>query len=211
MSDLKQLFHSTIFAFDSTSSNRICSTLQVLPTNTSAGAQQFVENYYITLNGTSLPLPAFYASSNSKYTTCANPVTSDITINGAVLTGGPEEYEKMIKAQRQTPSGIEARVKYEVEGWDVHILNPEFTLACPENLLSEDSNNSKPDKRAKDNIKASLLLQVTGTVSYGGDREAPKKMFNDVFVLVPNWDTHVKNPPRNARRWLIMSQNFRAL
>jgi NTF2-related export protein 1/2 len=116
----------------------------------------------------------------------------------------------MIKAQRQTPSGIEARVKYEVEGWDVHILNPEFTLACPENLLTTDT-DSKPDRRAKDNIKASLLLQVTGTVSFGVDKDAPRKMFNDVFVLVPNWDTHVKNPPRNARRWLIMSQNFRAL
>lgn len=175
------------------------------------GAKQFVDNYYICLNGSSQPLRTFYASSNAKYTSCAQPVTSDITVNGAVLTGGPDEYESMIKAQRQTPSGIETKVRYEVEGWDVHILNPDFTLACPENLLTPTDPDAKPDRRTKDNIKASLLLQVTGMISYGGDKEAPRSMFNDVFVLVPNWDTYVKNPARHARKWLVMSQNFRAL
>ncbi|RBQ92143.1 hypothetical protein VDGD_09973 [Verticillium dahliae] len=56
-----------------------------------------------------------------------------------------------------------------------------------------------------------VLVQVTGRLYYGRGREAAAKTFNEVFVLVPNWDTFGRNAPKGARRWLISSQNFRSL
>lgn len=163
------------------------------------------------MNGSTQPIRNFYVSSSTKYTTSAVPANVDISINGLVLTGGPDEYEQMLKAQRMTPAGIEAKVRYEVDGWDVHILNPEFSIGCPDHLLQRYQEEAASGKFSKDyHLRSSLLLQVTGTIIFGFDKE-DKKVFNDVFVLVPNWDTHVKNPPRNAKRWLILSQNFRAL
>lgn len=176
-----------------------------------SGAAQFIDQYYVCVNGTAQPLRNFYVSSSQKYTSSPVPALVDISINGQVLAGGPDEYETMLKTQRMTPSGIEAKVRYEVEGWDVHILNPEFTIGCPDHLLQKYEEERVSGKPTKDSYaRISLLVQVTGTVSFGGDKEN-RKMFNDVLVLVPNWDNHIKNPPRNAKRWLILSQNFRAL
>ncbi|OIW30254.1 hypothetical protein CONLIGDRAFT_644264 [Coniochaeta ligniaria NRRL 30616] len=178
------------------------------------GASQFVEQYYLCVNGSPQPIRNFYVSSNTKYTQSTLPANVDISINGAVLTGGPDEYEQMLKTQRMTPAGIEAKVRYEVDSWDCHILNPDFAIGCPDNLLQKYDEEKKSGKTTFSREyfnRASLLLQVTGTIIFGGGDKDTRKVFNDVFVLVPNWDTHVKNPSRNAKRWLILSQNFRAL
>lgn len=57
----------------------------------------------------------------------------------------------------------------------------------------------------------SLLVQVAGRATFGKGREAVRKGFSEVFVLVPNWEAMGRNPPRNLRRWLIASQNLRTL
>lgn len=39
-----------------------------------------------------------------------------------------------------------------------------------------------------------------------------EKQFNEAFLLVPHWEAWaVKNPPRNMRKWVIVSQNYRTL
>ncbi|KAF9881086.1 nuclear transport factor 2 domain protein [Colletotrichum karsti] len=154
-------------------------------------ASNFADAYYDALNrrkpqGT---VSNFYTTSCSKY-----PSQPDISINGAVLSGGPDEYVALLDTQGPD-------VRYEVESLDAHVINPNFSLGCPDHLLAGDSTGAK----------CSVMAQVTGRVYYGKGRDAPAKTFNEVFVLVPNWDTLVKNPPRGVRRWLIMSQNFRAL
>lgn len=178
-----------------------------------SGATQFVDQYYVCVNGSPTPIRTFYVSSSAKYTQSTLPCPVDISINGLVLTGGPDEYETMLKTQRMTPAGIEAKVRYEVDGWDCQILNPEFAIGCPDNLLAKYAEERATGKHYSKEYfnRASLLLQVTGTVVFGGGDKDVKKVFNDVFVLVPNWDTHVKNPSRNAKRWLILSQNFRSM
>lgn len=57
----------------------------------------------------------------------------------------------------------------------------------------------------------SMLVQVAGRVTFGKGRESVKKSFSEAFVLVPNWEAMGRNPPRNVRKWLIMSQNLRTL
>ncbi|EQB58884.1 nuclear transport factor 2 domain-containing protein [Colletotrichum gloeosporioides Cg-14] len=157
----------------------------------SDAASNFADAYYDALNrrkpkGT---MSQFYTTACSKY-----PTPPDISVNGAVLANGPDEYTTLLDTQGPD-------VRYEIESLDAHVVNPDFSLGCPEHLQGGDKNGAK----------CSVMAQVTGRVYYGKGRDAAAKTFNEVFVLVPNWDTFGKNPPRGVRRWLIMSQNFRAL
>ncbi|XXH00624.1 hypothetical protein Hte_006972 [Hypoxylon texense] len=46
----------------------------------------------------------------------------------------------------------------------------------------------------------------------GEDTGPIEKQFNEAFLLVPHWEAWVaKNPPRNMRKWVILSQNYRTL
>ncbi|KAH8177072.1 Nuclear transport factor 2, Eukaryote [Sarocladium implicatum] len=152
-------------------------------------ADIFVSNYYQALNSNSALLP-FYVNSSNKYT-----MPADISINGAVLPT-PEDYQKLVEAQGHG-------VRYDVESLDTQVMNPSFQFGAPEHV----QNNAKAESGAR----MSIVVMTTGKVQYGKGREAPQKMFNETFVLVPNWDALKNNPPRGIRKWLIMSQNFRAL
>ncbi|KAL2677216.1 hypothetical protein Neosp_010984 [[Neocosmospora] mangrovei] len=112
------------------------------------------------------------------------PIPADISINGAVLSA-PDDYSKLLEAQGQG-------ALYELESFDSH-------------------NVYDGAKVEKNGGRMSILVNVMGKVQYGKGREAPQKMFHETFVLVPNWEAMVKNPPKGVKRWLIMSQNFRAL
>ncbi|KAF4453025.1 hypothetical protein F53441_4256 [Fusarium austroafricanum] len=156
----------------------------------SDAAEVFTNNYYQAINRQSDILP-FYINSSQRY-----PISADISINGAVLPT-PADYSKLLEAQGQ-------EAHYDVESFDAHVLNPLFTMGAPETIFEN-------DKKEKKGEKMSILVTVMGRVKYGKDREALQKMFNETFVLVPNWESMVKNPPRGVKKWLIMSQNFRAL
>lgn len=153
-------------------------------------AELFVARYYEALNRNSTLLP-FYMDSTARYTTKA-----DISINGAIVTS-PAEYSKLL--EEQGPG-----VHYEAESFDTHVLNPSFAYSAPDHIPDQ-------DMREKKGERMSVAVTVMGKVRYGKGKDAPVKMFNETFVLVPNWDAMVRNPPRGIRRWLIMSQNFRAL
>lgn len=150
----------------------------------------FVTHYYQAVNKQSALLP-FYINSSSRY-----PIPADISINGAVLSA-PDDYSKLLEAQGQG-------ALYELESFDSHVVNPSFGMGAPENVYD----GAKVEKNGG---RMSILVNVMGKVQYGKGREAPQKMFHETFVLVPNWEAMVKNPPKGVKRWLIMSQNFRAL
>jgi len=160
---------------------------------------------------------------NAKY--AATPVSAaDISINGHRCPT-PGDFATLLEGQR-----AKGRVHYEVEGFDVHVLNPDFRAGCPEHLLEPSFSSlatqqggappTQPRGRggaavaerqvAQAAQKASLLLQVTGWVQYGSGKEAPRSSFEETFVLVPNWDAIGPKAPRGAKNWLIMSQSFRA-
>ncbi|OTA67864.1 hypothetical protein K449DRAFT_419582 [Hypoxylon sp. EC38] len=54
-----------------------------------------------------------------------------------------------------------------------------------------------------------------GGVAAGGDAKpedaVQEKDFNEAFLLVPHWEAWARNAPRGLRKWVIVSQNFRAL
>lgn len=147
-------------------------------------------NYYQALNSRAALLP-FYINNSSRYS-----IPADISINGAVVPT-PADYWQMLDTQG---SGVH----YQVESFDTQVMNPSFQYGAPENLYDN-------DKVERNGGRMSIVVTVMGKVQFGKGREAPQKMFNETFVLVPNWESMTRNPPRGIKRWLIMSQNFRAL
>jgi NTF2-related export protein 1/2 len=155
---------------------------------TLTAAQNFIYSYYDTLNKRK-KLDTFYIGACPRY----SAFKADISINGS-LVATPADFETLLEKQGNG-------VRYEVESFDAHVVNPNFNLGAPDHLLGAE----------KSGAKSSVLAQVTGRVYYGRGRDVPQQGFNEVFVLVPNWDSFGRNAPRNPKRWLIMSQNFRGL
>ncbi|KAG6041147.1 hypothetical protein E4U41_005871 [Claviceps citrina] len=156
----------------------------------SEAAEVFVNHYYQALNNRS-QLSHFYINSSSKYS-----IAADISINGSVVAT-PADYSTLLDAQGEG-------VRYEIESLDAHVINPSSRYGAPENIHDN-------DRIEKNGGRMSIVVTTMGKVQFGKGKEALQKMFNETFVLVPNWDSMAKNPPRGLKRWLIMSQNFRAL
>lgn len=159
-------------------------------TTSSLAAETFVGNYYQAVNNLA-KLENFYINSSSRYA-----IPADISINGSVVAT-PEDYSKLLSSQGQN-------VRYEIESIDTHVMNPSFQYGAPENIHNQ-------AKVEKDGGRMSIVVTTIGKVQFGKGRDAPQKMFNETFVLVPNWDAMARNPPRGLKKWLVMSQNFRAL
>lgn len=144
---------------------------------------------------------------------------SDWKLSGLGFSGDAAAGASSSSSSSSTPVAL--RVRYELEGFDVHVLNPQFRLACPDVLLQRliptgpsggGGANSSSTAQLQQKM-ASLLVQVTGHVVYGGSKDAARGPFTEVLVLAPNWDVLVAGAraPRGLRSYLILSQNFRAL
>ncbi|PSR90789.1 hypothetical protein BD289DRAFT_365540 [Coniella lustricola] len=182
----------------------------------SDGAQTFVDWYYRDLNE-GRPLAPYYVNANTKYSTAG--VAADITINGAHLAQ-PSDFEALLHQQRggnstpttgtngassssSTRSSGKTRVRYELDSFDAQVINDDYLVAAPEHIRSKG-----PDRSGG---RISMVVTVMGILHLETEPEATRKTFSDVFVLVPNWDARSRNPPRNVKRFLIASQNYRTL
>ena len=159
-------------------------------TTLNTAAESITSHYYQSVNNLS-DLTSFYVNSTPRY-----GIPADITVNGLAVSS-PADYKTLLEGQGR-------HAHYEIESLDAHILNPSFLFGAPPNL--HDS-----DRAERNGGRMSIAVTVMGRVQFGKGREAPQKMFNETLVLVPNWDAMARNPPRGLKRWLIMSQNFRAL
>ena len=162
-------------------------------------AQSFVETFYHHVSENK-SIANLYTSNSPAYQ--AVNKGSDLNINGAVVAR-PEDYERILANQRRLPFGFE-KIRYVADNWDYHILNAEFNMGAPPDVLG--AGNPKRSDRLM------LTVMVSGTVFFGSDKDGFKKTFHETFVLVPNWELFAKKTtPKNAVRYLILSQNYRAI
>ncbi|KAI1254351.1 hypothetical protein MGN70_004748 [Eutypa lata] len=97
---------------------------------------------------------------------------------------------------------------YDVGSFDAQPVNPNFVLGAPP------SSSGTTDRKAiESGDRISIAIQVNGTVRYGkaGDEATTERAFNEAWLLVPHWEAWARNAPRGLRRWVVVSQNFRAL
>ncbi|KAI0514376.1 hypothetical protein F5B22DRAFT_238195 [Xylaria bambusicola] len=191
-------------------------------TSTSKAAQDFVDHYYETLNKRQSLAP-YYASTSTHLTNAS--VKPDIGINGRVVES-VAAYEALLDAQG-------ANVHYTVSSFDAHPVNPNYALGCPENLAVafEGSEGGGPGrgkvaKSIKDGDRVSFVVQVSGTIQYGKPSDTPvptstqvgavveaapaEVAFNESWLLVPHWEALGRNAARGLKKWVVVSQNFRA-
>lgn len=112
-------------------------------------------------------------------------------MNGNVVAD-PEIFQQTLDKQKERP-------KYEVQSYDAHVLNDNYSIGAEDSALG-------PDKTGK---KMSILVMCSGSVKYtleGGDEI---RAFTESVILVPNWETHKPNAAKGLKRWLIASQTFR--
>jgi NTF2-related export protein 1/2 len=98
-------------------------------------------------------------------------------------------------------------VRYEVEGYSVHVINADYQFGAPQKMVDLHS--------PTDGVRMMMTLSVSGTVYFGtgrnkGDDYWEKQHFYDRFILVPNWDVLERPGTRHGRKYLVISHNYRA-
>lgn len=170
-------------------------------------AETFTTHFYHSINDLS-SLDSFYISACPAY--AATP--PQIAVNGHQLSK-PSEYEFVLRTQA---NGLTKRVNHTIQSLDAQVLNPRYLNGAPEWVIQQNSNSNSSHNKENRVEALSILIQITGLVRYGNDRDAPPpRNFSEHLVLVPNWDAMSSrgssHTPRGARRWLIQSQIWRAL
>ncbi|KAI0851615.1 hypothetical protein F5Y00DRAFT_230256 [Daldinia vernicosa] len=195
----------------------------------SEAAQSFVDHFYEALSKRR-PISQFYASTSPRLT--AAGAKPDISING-LLVPDASAYEALLETQG-------GPVTYDVASFDAHPVNPCYRLGEPEATASVGPGRDATTAAAvRNGDRLSFAVQVSGVVRYGrghgdgkagdavvvavggvgvggdtsgnNDNEPLEKLFNESFLLVPHWEAWGRNAPRGLRKWVIVSQNFRAL
>jgi NTF2-related export protein 1/2 len=95
------------------------------------------------------------------------------------------------------------RCHYDPSSWDCHVINKNYNVGAAESALAPE----------KDGTKMSFMVMVTGSVKFWMDGhekldEEPNG-FAESFILVPNREAYSPKAPKNTKKWLIQSQNFR--
>ncbi|KAG7288883.1 hypothetical protein NEMBOFW57_005243 [Staphylotrichum longicolle] len=172
----------------------------------SEAAKNFVDWYYRQVNDAKSVSQA-YINGHAAYDKAGHP-PADICINGLVVAT-PQEWEKLLEQQRQAPKQPDPnkrRVRYEVETYNVHVINADYRFGAPQKMVDLHS--------PTDGVRMMMVLAVGGTVYFGtgrnkGDEYWEKQHFSDTFILVPNWDVLEKPGAKYGRKYLAMSHNYR--
>ena len=112
-----------------------------------------------------------------------------IVYNGNVISDAPA-MQKL--HQEQMP-----HTYYEVQSYDCHVLNPEYTENGAQVTTSGSGKNM------------SILVIVSGYVKYGESRSSDPRGFSETFVLVPNVAARSNSRGKRQREWVIQSATFR--
>ncbi|KAI2463373.1 hypothetical protein F4781DRAFT_426406 [Annulohypoxylon bovei var. microspora] len=198
----------------------------------SEAAQSFVDHYY-EARTRRRPLATFYASTSARLTGAgAKP---DISVNGqpvadvaayeAVLEtqGGPVLYEvssfdaQPVSARFRTgepePPAENSReataAAAEVRNGDrlSFAIQVSGTIRYThEHTAARGGEDAKPAPAPP--AEGASAFAVGTTPAEG---ELPEQDFNEAFLLVPHWEAWARNAPRNLRKWVIVSQNYRTL
>lgn len=87
---------------------------------------------------------------------------------------------------------------FHIHCYDCAVINPNYV---PENSNFSVSSSGK---------NMSILVTVSGNLTYGESGDTSSKSFSENFVLAPSPDVgKTKNKGKLTKDWLVQSQNFR--
>ncbi|KAI1414584.1 hypothetical protein F5Y13DRAFT_17780 [Hypoxylon sp. FL1857] len=200
----------------------------------SEAAQIFVDHFYEALNRRR-PLGGFYSSTSARLTGAG--VKPDISINGLVCAdvaayealletqGGPISYDVgSFDAHPVNPhfragepddlaaggaGAVATAAAASVRSGDrmSFVVQVSGTIRYGRGHMATGDDGSKASN--------SIIGAADALAGPAGDAKpedaVQEKDFNEAFMLVPHWEAWARNTPRGLRRWVIVSQNFRAL
>ncbi|KAI1391479.1 uncharacterized protein F4822DRAFT_396850 [Hypoxylon trugodes] len=200
----------------------------------SEAGQNFVDHFYESLNRRR-PLGLFYASASPRLVSAG--VLPDISVNGLPVTD-VAAYESLLEAQGNNvtydigsfdahpvnpyfragepdsvPSGAGAT------GAAATLRNGDrmsFALQVSGTVRygrGHGDGKVGDAPAATSGVDALVGAGANGNGNGNGKEEdgVDERPFNEAFLLVPHWEAWARNAPRNLRKWVIVSQNFRAL
>ncbi|KAI2784591.1 hypothetical protein F4815DRAFT_128350 [Daldinia loculata] len=201
----------------------------------SEAAQSFIEHFYESLSKRR-PLGQFYASTSARLT--AAGVNPDISING-LFVPDVSAYEALLETQGGPVFYDIASFDAHPVNPCFRIGEPEPAGAGAGAGAARDATAAAAVRngdrlsfavqvtgvvrygRGHGDGKAGDAVAVGGGGGVGGvgggdnsgkdDNEPLEKPFNEAFLLVPHWEAWGRNASRGLRKWVIVSQNFRAL
>ncbi|KKY29058.1 putative nuclear transport factor 2 domain protein [Phaeomoniella chlamydospora] len=120
-------------------------------------AERFVDDYYKALSKQRNTIATFYVET---------PAADTILFNGNALPDGIAVQEIF---DTQMPPA-----QYEIQSVDCHVINPAFV--GPDTPADAKSPKQQP----------SILVLISGWVSFSEERSEPQRGFSETLVLVPN-------------------------
>ncbi|KAK4191680.1 hypothetical protein QBC35DRAFT_295137 [Podospora australis] len=171
-------------------------------------ANKFVTWYYQQLNE-GKPIAQAYVNKNETLMKVGHP-PAEICINGQMVAT-PEDLDTLWAQQRSAPLATtdKTHVHYDVHCFDAVVINKDYRFACPQNLIDIHGPN--------DGVRMMMTVTVSGDVYFGvsknwktNDDFATKQHFNDVFILVPNWEVIGKQNGKFGKKYLVSSHTYRA-
>lgn len=162
----------------------------------------------------------------------------DISVNGRVVESAAA-YEALLDAQgRHVHYAVLSFDAHPVSPNYTLGCPPALSLTADGSDAAGGPGRGKVAKSIRDGDRVSFAVQVSGTIRYGqpGDKpsapaasaaagtaaaaaagkdvavEGPpvEAAFNEAWLLVPHWEALGRNASRGLRKWLVVSQNFRA-
>ncbi|KAI4255848.1 MAG: hypothetical protein LQ352_002366 [Teloschistes flavicans] len=154
-----------------------------------AATQYFIESYYAALNTRQEPLSSFYISPCAMTGGKSLP---SISFNGDQIRNATA---LQVMFEDQIPAAY-----YEVKCYDCHVVNSNYVAENTEGW---------PPKTGKN---MTILVAVSGCVTFGHNDEAKKRGFSETFLLVPNPVAAAnKQRAKDVKEWIIQTQNFRVV
>ncbi|KAJ5090725.1 hypothetical protein N7532_009409 [Penicillium argentinense] len=143
-------------------------------------ASDLVKSFYVALQSNRQSIATYYS---------ATPTT--ILFNGNQVADGPAVQEIFVN---QMPTA-----KYEVQSYDAQIINRAYPTPTADGGTKPTSEMGIKDM--------SLLVLVSGFVTYGDGPDLPQRAFSESFVMIPN--PTASDRGKHRKDWLIQSHNFR--
>ncbi|KAI9724491.1 MAG: hypothetical protein M1812_000559 [Candelaria pacifica] len=150
-------------------------------------AEKFVTSYYSALSSSRNTISSFYIP---PATMPDGKTLPTIVFNGNVIS---DASTFQIMFEKEMPAA-----HYDIQSFNCHMVNPNYTAIGSEGTPGTTGKNM------------TILVMVSGSVSYGKALEGEQRMFSESIVLVPNpTNTAGKGKGGSRKGWLIQSQNFR--
>ncbi|KAI1754560.1 hypothetical protein F4782DRAFT_492980 [Xylaria castorea] len=203
----------------------------------SDAAENFVEHYYESLNKRQ-PLAQYYASASAHLTSAS--VKPDISVNGRVLESAAAYEALLNAQGRNVRYEVASFDAQPVSPNYALGCPEALSLSAPDTSSGATGRGRLAKSvRDGDRVSFAVQVNgtirygkpadataTTNTAAGGGaatpavgggvgnptpgDGEPLETGFNEAWLLVPHWEALGRNAPRGLRKWVVVSQNFRA-